>query len=276
MRMNIFTEVVSDKDLEDGITDLVKEHDDGGVAVWKVYGEVALISEVVEKSHPGYYTSHDLQIYMAACALIAKTRQTILLAEPAQGKSFVLFMIAEYAMANPIDGVQYDSVVIYSPTTIVVNQLEKKSKLFPSHHDMYITTEWEPTRWAREYPNALFLFDEGEQLIETNLLGLTEFGFTGLYAMRTKKVFLFTATLDDYWSGSFKKVFEYGQECILEFPTSYYVKTKKLLQQRIEVFASKTVNGSVNDMISMVKKKMRTQPILIFIYRDDAQIRQAI
>ena len=84
---------------------------------------MALLSAEIESARPGYYQSHALQIYMAACAILSKTKQTFVMAEPAQGKTFVLFLIAEYAMRHMINEVQHDRVVIYSPTSIVIKQL---------------------------------------------------------------------------------------------------------------------------------------------------------
>ena len=118
----------------------------------------------------------------------------------------------------------------------MINQLLRISKYFPSKEDFYITAEWEPNVWAKDYPNALYLFDEGEQLIEKNLLDLQDDGFHGLYSMKGKRIFLFSATLDDYWGSSFKRVFELSEDAVLTFPTSHQVRTGDVLAQKIECF----------------------------------------
>lgn len=167
MNTNLFTEVELDEGLENGVVDLIRsDHGDNYDRVWSMYEQVSLLSAEVESSGPAYYQTHPLQVYMAASAILSDTLQTIVRAEPAQGKSFVLFLIAEWAINRLVDDVQYERVVIYSPTSIVVKQLKKKSELFPGKHDMHITNEWKPGQWARDYPKALYLIDEGEQLIQ--------------------------------------------------------------------------------------------------------------
>lgn len=94
--------------------------------------------------------------------------------------------------------------------------------------------------------------------------------------MKDKKVFLFTATLEDYWSLAFQKVFELDKKCILRFPTGYFVKHKKDLQQKIEVFVHKNKKESIIEVVKLLRQKMKSQPVLVFISKDDADVKSAV
>ena len=71
--------------------------------------------------------------------------------------------------------------------------------MFPKSCGALVTNVWDPKGWLSDANNKFFIIDEAEDVIEGNLLGLNGSGFTGLAALRSKKVFCFTATLTDYW-----------------------------------------------------------------------------
>ena len=100
MRANIHTEAVLDEGMDEGVVDLIMAHGDFKEQVFEVFQKIVDISHDVRLAHPGYYQHHPLQSYMAALAALSEEQQTILLAEPAQGKSYVLFLLAEYALKN--------------------------------------------------------------------------------------------------------------------------------------------------------------------------------
>ena len=72
--------------------------------------------------------------------------------------------------------------------------------------------------------NKIFLIDEGEEVIERRLLDVTKDGFNGLLGLRDLRVFLFTATLTDYFRESWRKAFQAQPDAVRIFPTQSQVK----------------------------------------------------
>ena len=61
--------------------------------------------------------------------------------------------------------------------------------------------------------------DEAEEQIEKRLLDLQLKQIKGMSLFRDKNFYAYSATLDAYWRRAFKKVFEVGDEAMVEFPS---------------------------------------------------------
>ena len=122
--------------------------------------------------------------------------QNVCIAPPAAGKTYSFLLVAQRALEyEDNDGAR---IVIYVSSQIVRNQIQDKLVMFDMAWAINVTTVWDPRGWVADPSNKIFIIDECEDVIEANLIGLNGAGFTGLVALRTKKVFCFTATLTDY------------------------------------------------------------------------------
>ena len=82
-----------------------------------------------------------------------------------------------------------------------------------------MTSDWEPWTWRQSYPNAFYVIDEAETLIANRLVDLNEEGYNGLVALNDKFIWMFSATLTDYYKESFKMAFGVGDSVFHCFVT---------------------------------------------------------
>ena len=104
------------------------------------------------------------------------------------------------------------------------NQAREKLRIFDCAEFVSVTAEWDPAQWRKNEKNKIFVVDEGEIAIEQQLLDLTPKGFNGLAALRDKRVFMFTATLTDYYKLCWQNVFGMPADAVHQFPSTMYVK----------------------------------------------------
>ena len=105
------------------------------------------------------YRTNVLQVYMATCAVELSADQCFHIANPGAGKTFAILLAANYNIMA--DTTRKKKVIIYSMEEIVVEQLKKKSLIFPTHSSMLITNVWDIDSWM-SHKDAVFFFDEGE------------------------------------------------------------------------------------------------------------------
>ena len=96
--------------------------------------------------------------------------------------------------------------------------------MFDCSAKVTVTCKWAPTEWRMNSKNKIFLIDEGEEVIERRLLDVKKEGFTGLLGLRDMRVFLFTATLTDYFRECWRRAFQEDPRAVREFPTSNQVR----------------------------------------------------
>ena len=164
---------------------------------------IEMSNAIAEKSEGHYYTN-PYQVYQAACLICSPNAQDILISAPGSGKTYVMLLAVSFVLEN---AEQFDRCVIYSSEEIVVQQILQKVKLFPCEDDVVVTSEWEPWEWRNTYQKALYVIDEAETLIADKLVDLNEDGYNGLVALNDKVIWMFTATLTDYYRDSLKAAF---------------------------------------------------------------------
>ena len=62
-------------------------------------------------------------------------------------------------------------------------------------------------------------------MIEKYLIDLKDRAFHGLVCLSDKRVFFYTATLDDYWRTAIKSIFDMKDSSIVSFPSVKFVQT---------------------------------------------------
>ena len=127
--------------------------------------------------------------------------------------------------------------------------------MFPRNWGVLVTCTWDPAGWKNDANNRIFIIDEAEDVIEGNLLGLNGSGFTGLAALKGKKVFCFTATLTDYWKHCFRKVFGVPPTAIKHFHTAQFYKTGVENKQQIVVSVRGNRTRAIEDLVQDVVDK---------------------
>ena len=152
------------------------------------------------------YLHNALQCYMAAAAAVAPSKQFVTLARPAAGKTYVFLLLANYLLeANPDKDVV---AVIFVAKGIIEDQCRIKLDFFTNKSRMLLVTDYDFSGWLSSNPKAFYIVDEGEQVIEKQLIGLKDKAFKGLVCLADKKVFFYTATLDPYWRKALLKIFD--------------------------------------------------------------------
>ena len=86
---------------------------------------------------------------------------------------------------------------------------------------MTVTSVFELAVWKQSTGAVHFIFDEGEQVIKKHLVNLTaEIGFQGLYSLKWRHMYFFSATCHNYWLKAFLYMFSLRKESsVFEYPT---------------------------------------------------------
>ena len=235
------------------------------------------LSEKIAAVHPEYRTD-PAQVFMATWCVVNTSFANVAIAPPAAGKTYAFLLLAQRAL-------EYENnngarIVIYVSSKIVKNQIQEKLAMFDKHWAINVTTSWDPKGWIADANNKIFIIDECEDVIESNLLGLNGAGFTGLVALKTKKVFCFTATLTNYYRNNFCYAFGVPATAIKEFHTSQFYKTGSERKQQIWVSLREKKNDAIRDLCTKVVEKAVFQPVLVFLSNDDeaavSAIREAV
>ena len=121
-------------------------------------------------------------------------------------------------------------VVVYCPNEIIANQAKEKLCMFECAAKVLVTHNWEPLEWLERPELVYFLIDEGEDVIEKNLLDLTLQGFQGLAALKDKRTVLYTATLTDYNRACWRRAFKMPEEAVHKFPSQQEVRNDKVFK----------------------------------------------
>ena len=178
------------------------------------YARMTELSDRIAAGHAEYRTD-PTQVFMASWCIVQKSFQNVCIAPPAAGKTYAFLLVSQRALEyEDNDGAR---IVIYVSSQIVRNQIQDKLVMFDMAWAINVTTVWDPRGWVADPSNKIFIIDECEDVIEANLIGLNGAGFTGLVALRTKKVFCFTATLTAYYRNSFCYAFGVPTTAIKEF-----------------------------------------------------------
>ena len=226
---------------------------------------IEMSNEIAEKSEGHYYTN-PYQVYQATCLMCSPNAQDILISAPGSGKTYVMLLAVSFVLAN---AEQFDRCVIYSSEEIVVQQILQKVKLFPCEDDVVVTSEWEPWEWRNTYQKALYVIDEAETLIADKLVDLNEDGYNGLVALHDKVIWMFTATLTDYYRDSLKAAFGFDDKIFHRFVTPQKLVGDKDPVQRIEVVLQRSNEESKTAFYSTVTTKAAEGPVIVFIAKDD-------
>ena len=72
------------------------------------------------------------------------------------------------------------------------------------------------------------------------MLDLQQKQIKGMSLFRDKRLYAYSATLDSYWRRAFKKIFEVGDNAMVEFPSVQKLKTGRDDDADIVVLAFKT------------------------------------
>ena len=110
--------------------------------------------------------------------------------------------------------------------------------------------------WKRDFPNAVFIIDEAEQMFETHMLDLRVDSFQGLAGMRACKIWFFTATLSDYWRKIVAIVFSLQEEDIMQFPTAKFLRDGFDWDQRIVVSIRTDKAKAIASMCNEIKTQI--------------------
>ena len=138
---------------------------------------------------------------------------------------------------------------------------------------MVIVRDWDFVLWTTKYPDAFFIMDEAEEQIEKRLLDLQLKQIKGMSLFRDKNFFAYSATLDVYWRRAFKKVFDVGDDAMVEFPSVQKLKTGRDDDADILVLAYKTKNDAAQAMCDKIIEQGTHQPVICFTSEDDPVLR---
>ena len=182
-----------------------------------MYAKIHEYATALAKGSREYHVQ-PMQTFMAAWCATTQYRHGICLAAPAEGKTYAfLHFLNKMITADEDHGTE---AVIYCPQEVVANQARVKLRMFDCWDKVTVSAVWEPKEWRKNEKNKIFIVDEGEEAIERRLLDLTPTGFTGLAALRDKRVFLFTATLTDYYKACWMSAFDMPEEAVRRFPST--------------------------------------------------------
>ena len=228
------TEVKVDKVLREKVGKLVAKEE---MPLQLAYHNIHEYATELALTHKEYYVQ-PLQTFMAAWCATTKHQHAIILAAPAEGKTFAFLHFLRYKISQ--DKEKNTEAVIYCPQEVVANQAREKLSMFDCAELVTVTAEWEPNAWLSNPRNKIFVVDEGEEAIETRLLDLTPKGLNGLAALRDRQTFLYTATLTEYWKLCWRNVFAAPEEAVHRFPSSLWVKTGREYSQDVRVSVRET------------------------------------
>ena len=128
--------------------------------------------------------------------------------------------------------------------------------MFDCSGKVTVTCRWDPNEWKMNRKNKVFLVDEGEEVIERRLLDVKKEGFQGLLGLRDMRVFLFSATLTDYFRECWRRAFQENAKAVREFPTSHQVRSNVKYYQDVKVSLRRTKNDALQSMLDKVRVQM--------------------
>ena len=187
----------------------------------EAYGKISAYSKILASGSLSYQ-ERPMQTFTAAWCATTPCKHGIVIAAPAEGKTFSMLHLARYMIEE--DNTGNTEVVIYSPVDAIASQTKEKLCMFDCSGKVTVTCRWDPEEWKMNRKNKVFLIDEGEEVIERRLLDLKKEGFTGLLGLRDFKVVLFTATLTDYYRKCWRRAFQASHDAVRTFPTQHQVK----------------------------------------------------
>lgn len=239
--------------------------------VWK---RILIVSEALQScaldKNVGY--KHNPYQCLLAAQLCAKTKPwKMLLLAPGQGKTFVMMLVARYLFSKT----STTNFMFITPNTVMQRQFNLHLTNHPlpgSYMEAIQVKSFKETK--QQYPNACFLIDEGDLFIYNNLIDFScDTEFQGLVSWRFDHLYLFSATLPEYW----KKILKVG----LQMADDQFVEA--VPQLKLTEGADDTVNISGNtypDLSSVLEgykslceELITSRPLVVFVTDEKEMIK---
>lgn len=183
-------------DLTSRINELIAS--DGGLSA--AYAKVLKLSERMAGLRGATYIHRPYQCYMAAkIAVDGTSKFTAAVIGPGQGKTFVMLLLAHYLL----DEGHTERVALCSSSDLVHQQLSEDKRNHPPPKGNVVVLHCVDFRGSLAN-GTHFILDEGDLYLRDKLLAFHGDEQVGLGSLRGKSVWLFTATLNDYWEGVWK------------------------------------------------------------------------
>ena len=162
---------------------------------------------------------------MAAIAATQEEKQFVTIAHPGEGMTYVFGLLANYLLTREEN--KNAQVLIYVSSKVVASQIKDKMAIFETYERIVVTNVWDPARWKDSSRKTYYIIDEADEVIESNLLNIsaTLSGFNGLIALKTEKVFLYSATLNQYYHKAFLWAFNLPDRAVVTFPSAHQIMT---------------------------------------------------
>ena len=220
----------------------------------QTYDKIDAYSKTLAKNSM-VYTVMPMQTFTAAWCATTQHKHGIVIAAPAEGKTLSMLQFARHMITE--DETRQTEAVIYCPVEQIAAQTKDKLCMFADvSSKVTVVSRWDPTGWRMNVKNKIFIIDEGEEVIEKRLLDLTKDGFQGLAGLKDFRVFLFTATLTDYYRACWLAAFEMPPEAIRTFPTQQEVKTGIAYQQDVKVSVRRSKLLALQAFLDQIKIRM--------------------
>ena len=97
-------------------------------------------------------------------------------------------------------------------------------------------------------------------------------GFHGLVCLHDKTLWLFSATLSDFYKDAFLTAFAVGEEVIHRFDSPQKLVGKADVTQRIEMQLRETEQEAKNAFYETVIQKANQGPVIVFVAEDDLAV----
>ena len=97
-------------------------------------------------------------------------------------------------------------------------------------------------------------------------------GFHGLVCLHDKTLWLFSATLSDFYKDAFLTAFAVGEEVIHRFETPQKLVNNVEVTQRIEMQLRLSEQDAKNAFYETVIQKANQGPVIVFVAEDDLTV----
>ena len=97
-------------------------------------------------------------------------------------------------------------------------------------------------------------------------------GFHGLVCLHDKTLWLFSATLSDFYKDAFLTAFAVGEEVIHRFETPQKLVKGTDVTQRIEMQLRESEQETKNAFYETVIQKANQGPVIVFVAEDDLTV----
>ena len=97
-------------------------------------------------------------------------------------------------------------------------------------------------------------------------------GFNGLVCLHDKTLWLFSATLTDFYRDAFLTAFAVSDEVIHRFESPQKLVGKPEVTQRIEMQLRESEQQTKNAFYETVMQKANQGPVIVFVAEDDLSV----